>query len=159
MRLDVVRHAHAGSRSAWDGIDAHRPLSKKGRRQAEAIADRLAADPATTIHRLVSSPSLRCVQTLEPLADRLGLAVEGDSRLLEGTRAADALALARELAAGDGDAVVCSHGDVIPEILRALRAAGTRVDDPFVWPKGSTWRLTGDHRHWATASYQPPPQL
>ena len=52
MRLYVVRHAHAGSRSAWEGPDEDRPLSPKGHRQSVAIAEALAAVGST---RLVSS--------------------------------------------------------------------------------------------------------
>ena len=69
MDLYLVRHAHAGSRSSWEGRDLHRPLSKKGRRQADAIADLLAE---AGIERLLSSPARRCVQTLEPLAAQSG---------------------------------------------------------------------------------------
>jgi 8-oxo-(d)GTP phosphatase len=158
MRLYVVRHAHAGSRSSWDGPDATRPLSKKGRRQAARIADELAGAGIT---RLVSSPAARCVQTLEPLGERLGLTIDADGRLLEGATGSDALGLADELctAKDKGKAVaVCSHGDVIPELLRELRHhGGTRIDDPFLWPKASTWIVTWDGRRWASASYSPPP--
>ena len=156
MRLYVVRHAHAGSRSSWDGPDATRPLSKKGRRQAARIADELAGAGIT---RLVSSPAARCVQTLEPLGERLGLTVDADGRLLEGATGSEALGLADELSTGNGQAVaVCSHGDVIPELLRELRHhGGTRIDDPFLWPKASTWIVTWDGRRWASARYSPPP--
>src|SRR5688572_16126305 len=111
MKLYVVRHAHAGSRSSWAGADHDRPLSKRGQRQAAGIAERLAGAGIT---RLVSSPAVRCVQTLEPLAARLGLPVDADERLLEGASGGDALSLAGELCAGGGEAaVLCSHGDVI----------------------------------------------
>jgi phosphohistidine phosphatase SixA len=156
MRLYVVRHAHAGSRSSWDGPDDARPLSKKGRRQAARIADALAG---AGIARLVSSPAARCVQTLEPLGERLGLKVDADGRLLEGAAGSDARGLADELSTAEGKAVaVCSHGDVIPELLRELRHhGGTRIDDPFLWPKASTWIVTWDGKRWASASYSPPP--
>jgi phosphohistidine phosphatase SixA len=156
MRLYVVRHAHAGSRSSWEGPDAARPLSKKGRRQADRIAQELAD---AGISRLVSSPAARCVQTLEPLAERLGLAVDADKRLFEGATGSDALGLADELSAVNGEAAaVCSHGDVIPELLRELRHhSATRIDDPFVWPKASTWVVTWEGGRWASARYAPPP--
>jgi broad specificity phosphatase PhoE len=155
MKLYVVRHAHAGSRSAWDGPDDERPLSRRGRKQAAGIADHLAG---AGVSRLVSSPTLRCVQTLEPLADRLGLPVEADDRLLEGADGDQALGLASELAkATDGSAaVVCSHGDVIPDMLRILNAGTTRFRDPLVWPKGSIWVLTGAGERWSKARYVPP---
>jgi broad specificity phosphatase PhoE len=154
MKLYVVRHAHAGSRSAWDGPDDTRPLSRRGRKQADAIADHLAG---VGVARLVSSPSVRCVQTLAPLADRLGLRVDADDRLLEGADGDQALALLGELAnATDGAAAVCSHGDVIPDVLRILNAGATRFKDPLAWPKGSMWVLTGDGERWTKARYIPP---
>jgi 8-oxo-dGTP diphosphatase len=156
MELYVVRHANAGRRSTWDGDDDERPLSKKGRKQAAAIGERLAT---TGVDRLVSSPTLRCVQTLEPLAKRLGTAIDVDQRLLEGATGDDALELAAELAGTCTGAVVCSHGDVIPELLRTLYAGTTRIADPLVWPKGSIWAVTWDGESWSTARYLPPPEI
>jgi 8-oxo-dGTP diphosphatase len=136
MRLYVVRHAHAGSRSAWRGDDRDRPLSDKGEKQALGIADELGARP---IERVVSGPATRCRQTVEPLAERLGLRVEIDRRLDEGRDGHEALALAEELS--EVEAVICSHGDVIPDLLHILATHGTTFRDPMVWPKGSTWAL------------------
>lgn len=156
----MIRHAHASSRSAWGGNDDERPLSKKGRRQAAGIADRL-ADAGIT--RLVSSPAERCLATLEPLGVRLGLDVGRDRRLLEGAGGDEALDLAAELCGGagargaGGAAAVCSHGDVIPDLLRRLRAGATRIEDPFLWPKASTWVVDWDGRRWVAARYSPPP--
>jgi 8-oxo-dGTP diphosphatase len=156
MRLYVVRHAHAGSRSHWDGPDHARPLTTKGQRQSAAIADTLAA---TGAGRLVSSPTRRCVQTLEPLAERLGLAIDEDRRLAEGASGAEALALADERRGEHEAAVVCSHGDVIPDMLRVLKATTTRFSDPFVWPKASIWVVTWDRGRWSRARYIPPPDV
>lgn len=151
-----MRHTHAGSRSSWDGPDAHRPLTKRGRRQAEAIAAGMeAAGPS----RLVSSPYRRCTQTLDPLAAHLGLTVESDERLAEGAGGAAALTLADELSKEPEAAVACSHGDVIPELLRILKANATRIRDPLIWPKGSTWVITWDGSRWAEAAYVAPPDV
>jgi 8-oxo-dGTP diphosphatase len=152
MRLYVVRHAKAVSRASWGDGD-ERPLTGRGRQQAVRIADRL-ADAGVT--QLVSSPSLRCVQTLEPLAERLDLPIECDGRLQEGAQGPEALALADELRAQRLPAAVCSHGDVIPELLRLLRAGATRFTDPLVWPKGSIWVVAGDGAGWSTARYVGP---
>jgi 8-oxo-dGTP diphosphatase len=154
MKLYVVRHAHAGSRSAWDGPDLDRPLSRRGRKEAAAIAADLAA---AGIGRLVSSPAVRCVQTLEPVGERLGLPVDVDDRLAEGAGGDAALALALELVKDGPPAAVCSHGDVVGELLGAIGGAGARIEDPLVWPKGSTWVLTRDGGRWAKARYLPPP--
>jgi 8-oxo-dGTP diphosphatase len=155
VRLYVVRHAHAGHRTRWDGHDPDRPLTRKGWRQSEAIADML---ETAGVERLVSSEYVRCMQTFEPLAGRLGLSVEPDSRLAEGGTGEAALVLADELRAGHGTAAVCSHGDVIPEMLRVLNATTTRFRDPLIWPKGSTWVLTWEHGCWSRARYIAPPE-
>ena len=62
----LLRHASAGSRREWEGDDCGRPLDRKGRRQATALAVALAA---RGIDRIRSSPYLRCLQTVEPIAE------------------------------------------------------------------------------------------
>ena len=156
MRLYVVRHADAGGRSSWDGPDETRPLTKRGRHQADAIAEDLRSAGLT---RLVSSPYRRCTQTLVPLAAHLGVAVESDERLAEGAGGDNALTLADELRKESEAAVVCSHGDVIPELLRILKATTARFRDPFIWPKASTWVVTWDGDCWSKARYIAPPDL
>lgn len=152
-RVLLVRHAHAGDRTTWRGDDSLRPLSDKGWRQAEGIAAQLAGE---RVDRVVSSPSLRCVQTLEPLARANGVRVEEDERLLEGADPAEALEL---LESADGTWAACSHGDVIPGVLELLGSAGARIGGQMTWPKASTWLLEGDDGagRFARASYLPPP--
>lgn len=133
--LYLVRHAKAGSRSDWMGDDRLRPLSGKGRTQSEALAERLA--PLAT-GDLVSSPYLRCIETLQPLAARLGSAVRTDERLAEETGFVGALALLTEL---PDDSVLCSHGDVIPETMSALQRRGTAILTEPDWRKASVWVL------------------
>lgn len=144
MPVLLVRHAAAGSRRRWDGDDAARPLDDRGRRQAAALPVALAR---FAVARVLSSPAARCMDTVAPL----GLPVEREHALAEGN-GHEAVALVRSLlgAAGspDGEAVVlCTHGDVIPEVLAALG-----VDDGGRCAKGSTWVLDGDG-----ARYLPPP--
>ena len=81
-RLLLIRHAHAGDRARWRGPDDQRPLSEKGWRQARGLVPLLSDDG---LARIRSSPSLRCVQTVLPLAEARGLQVEEDPRLHEGT--------------------------------------------------------------------------
>lgn len=77
-QLYLVRHAKAGERRLWNADDIERPLSKKGWKQAELVGKRLAKhDPSV----LLSSAYVRCIQTLEPLGERLDLKVEIDERL------------------------------------------------------------------------------
>ncbi len=104
----LLRHASAGDRYMWAADDQHRPLDKKGRRQAEKLADELGTED---VRRVVSSPYARCVQTVEPLAAALGLEVELDDRLAEGGGSS-----ARALLEEPG-VVACTHGDVIFELL------------------------------------------
>ncbi|MDP1819211.1 MAG: phosphoglycerate mutase family protein [Acidimicrobiales bacterium] len=151
-RLYVVRHADAGSRSAWDGPDALRPLSPRGRRQAGGLAAQLAD---AGVSRLVSSPFTRCVETLLPLGQRLGLEVEVDERLGENQGALGALALADELA--KERAAICSHGDVIPDLLDELLRQGIKLADELRWQKASTWVLSRDGGRLAKGRYVPPP--
>ena len=136
--LYLVRHAKAGSRSDWEGDDELRPLSKAGERQATAIARRLAKRDATT---LISSPYLRCVQTLEPLAHALSEPVHTDDRLAEGSSFPAVLELCAAMPSG---AVLCSHGDVIPEFIDALIRRGCELTTPPDWRKASTWVLRRD---------------
>lgn len=144
----LVRHANAGSRSAWDGPDRDRPLSHAGRAQALALAGNLEKySPA----RLISSPYVRCVETLQPLAGLLGLEVETDDSLGEG-RAYETLELMRGLAGSD--VALCTHGDVIPEVLQAL-AAEDGVDlGPYPrQAKGSVWVLDSAGPRFISATY------
>lgn len=127
-------------------------LSERGRRQADGLRDQL-ADAGIT--RLVASPYVRCVQTFLPLGDHLGVQVEADPRLAEGQGALSVLALTQELR--DTTAALCSHGDVIPDLLEALLASGTKLNDELRWQKASTWVLTWDGDHLAQGRYVPPP--
>jgi phosphohistidine phosphatase SixA len=147
----LVRHAKAGSRSRWDGPDQQRPLSKAGHRQAEGIAA-LLADCAVT--RIVSSPFVRCRQTVEPLARRLGLPIEPSPSLAEGTPLTEALRLVEKVA--DEPTVLCTHGDVIEELLDHFRRVGGLRGEPRL-EKGSTWVLESDAGELTAAAYLPPP--
>ena len=128
MSVLLLRHARAGERAAWTGDDTLRPLDERGLRQALALRD-LAQ---RAIGRIVSSPYRRCVETVEPLADALGLPVELDDRLAEGASLQLALALLAELDGG----LACTHGDVIEAVLGyGLRKGAVVVAD--VGPDGA----------------------
>jgi|EndMetStandDraft_8_1072994.scaffolds.fasta_scaffold203855_2 8-oxo-dGTP diphosphatase len=154
MSVYVVRHAKAGSRHDWVGDDSERPLTKAGRKQSDEIARQLAAEPITGVW---SSPATRCVQTVEPLARAHGLDVIREPRLAEGAPFEDVLALLGEVPDG---AVLCSHGDVIPELLDGLVRRGTHLVGAPEWRKGSVWTLDPPDTRGAvaTARADPPPQ-
>jgi phosphohistidine phosphatase len=80
MLLHLIRHAHAGDPEAWDGPDAARPLSEKGRSQAERLG-RYLADIGFRTDAIVTSPKLRARQTAEIVAAHLGVDVVEDERL------------------------------------------------------------------------------
>ena len=151
-KLYVVRHADAGSRGRDDEPDELRRLSGRGQRQAEALADQLAD---AGIERLIASPSARCVDTLVPLAKHLGIDVEPDQRLAEGMGFAGALELAEELRGST--AALCSHGDVIPDLLEALVRRGTKLKDHPRWQKAWTWVFTRDGDGFSKGRYLAPP--
>jgi 8-oxo-dGTP pyrophosphatase MutT (NUDIX family)/phosphohistidine phosphatase SixA len=131
----LIRHAKAGSRSEWSEDDRVRPLSKKGRAQAEGIARGLATLEVT---RIISSPYVRCVQTVRPLALASGIPIEERDELAEGARIAASWELLQGLS---GSAALCSHGDVIPALIRRAEKDGARMMSPLEFSKGSVWRL------------------
>ncbi len=147
----LVRHAKAGERRVWDGDDEDRPLSKHGWKQSEAIAKRLAAKGATSLH---SSPYVRCMQTLEPLGRRLGRDVHAEQRLHEGEPFEPVLELLTEVPTG---AVLCSHGDIVPDVIQALARRGMEVQSPPDWRKGSIWVLKRKGDRITKGKVWPPP--
>lgn len=153
MAVYLVRHAVALGRAEWGKPDELRPLTKRGERQAAGLVDLLAS---TDVRRVLSSPAVRCRETVAPLASKLGLDVVDAPELAEGADPREALALATKLAAKSGDAVLCTHGDVIPEVLRKLSHDGVRFDGEPRWPKGSTWELRWDGTRFTRAKYHPP---
>lgn len=135
--LVLVRHAVAGVRAEWDGPDRYRPLSARGRAQAEGLVAALAP---FAVCRVLSSPATRCVETVEPVATAAGVGVEEVEELYEGhgTDALDLVLTARQ----GGSVVVCSHGDVLPELLLAVASHlglgdGVPYHPPFA--KGAAW--------------------
>jgi 8-oxo-dGTP diphosphatase len=122
MTLLLIRHASAGDADQWQGDDRVRPLDSKGRSQAEALVALLAE---FDLDRVVSSPYLRCAQTVEPLVRSRELEIELDDAL--GADHLDDVPSVLERLRRQ-DAAVCTHGD--------LPWLGTR---PF--QKGSVWVL------------------
>lgn len=80
MELYLLRHADAGDPLAWAGPDDERPLSGKGKHQAERLAGWLLA-AGFVPDVIVSSPLRRALQTARRVARGLGLEVVIDERL------------------------------------------------------------------------------
>jgi broad specificity phosphatase PhoE len=151
----LVRHARAGRRQAWDGDDRLRPLSPRGQQQAKVLAETLLDLVAKKRPvPVLSSPWLRCVATVAPLANAMGQDVTLEPALGEGSAAA-ALALVAGLAGSS--AVLCTHGDVIEATLHWLKANGVDLGRRPTWPKASTWAIDSRNGRYYVARYLPPP--
>lgn len=133
MPILLVRHGHAGRRSAYKGDDRTRPLSKRGSAQARALV------PLLTAHRpqrILSSPYMRCCATVQPTAEALGLPVESIEELAEG-HGEETIRLMERMA-GEA-AVLCTHGDVAQAVLEALGEAKDGESPPRRLQKGDVW--------------------
>ena len=119
--LVLVRHAHAVARGEWDGTDdTTRPLDRAGRQRARDLVQLLGAYRPT---RLVSSPSNRCVETVEPYASAAGVRLRLRRGLSEEGFEADPAKAGRHLdrlLADDRAAMLCSHGPLFPTLLDVL---------------------------------------
>jgi 8-oxo-(d)GTP phosphatase len=138
----IVRHGRAGSKTRFKGDDAARPLDAYGLAQAESLVGTLLAFGATSLY---AADRLRCRQTIEPLAEELGVAIGNESSLTEeayGENRKRARQRVLEIAACPGTPVVCTQGKVIPDLISwwcerdGVRPAKSRNR------KGSTWVLS-----------------
>lgn len=150
-RLYLLRHARAEPKKQWTGPDHVRPLTRAGRGQAELLVAQLLPCP---VRRVVTSPTARCRQTVEPLARARGLAVEEAPALGVGST----VAALRQLAAEPGmdDAVWCTHGEVLHDLLGWL-APTSDGEPPLPAEKGSIWLLHDLAGTPRLGSYLPPP--
>jgi 8-oxo-dGTP diphosphatase len=105
VALLLIRHASAGDRDLWTGDDRIRPLDERGRKQADGLVE-LAAD--YELERILSSPAVRCVQTVEPLANARRLSIEESPALSEELMNTDGLELVHSLLGAP--VAVCCHG-------------------------------------------------
>jgi broad specificity phosphatase PhoE len=112
------------------------------------------------IGRTVSSPYVRCRETLAPLATELGLLVQDADGLIEGTPLSEALRLLDKVS--DKPTALCTHGDVIGELLYHFDAQHVRLDagddaapSELRFPKGSTWVLDVEDGQVVRGTYLP----
>ncbi|WP_094285557.1 NUDIX hydrolase [Mycobacterium lehmannii] len=138
----IVRHATAGSKSRFKGDDRKRPLDKNGRAQAESLVAMLLAFGAD---RLFAADRVRCVSTLEPLAQELGTSIRSDGLLTEEAYAENRKAARQrflEIADTAGTPVICTQGKVIPDLIEWwCERDGVRPDKSRN-RKGSTWVMS-----------------
>jgi 8-oxo-dGTP diphosphatase len=107
--------------------------------EALGLIEQLATRP---IGRVLSSPAERCLQTVEPLANRLGRPIEPSEALGTDGTGAGVIELLTDPALDQ--AVLCTHGELIGEVFEELQEAGIELSGPPGWPKGCTWILEFD---------------
>jgi 8-oxo-dGTP diphosphatase len=150
--LYFVRHAKAGSRSHWEDDDRARPLSKSGLKQADALVSLLGPHAISAVW---SSPYLRCVQTVEPLAKARKLKVQETRLLAEGARLKGAYRFIEDPEIDD--TVLCTHGDVILELLDDLIRRRIVKSSQVALDKGATWVVDVEDGLPVGARYIPAP--
>jgi phosphohistidine phosphatase SixA len=158
MLVLLVRHGHAGTKRGWRGDDDQRPLNEQGRAEAGSIASLLIPYRPT---RIVSSPFLRCVQSVTPLGDALGIGIETSLSLVPDAGAAAALLVLGAQATAEADAmVICTHGEVVHDLQTYFGANGLAsfgAESPR--EKASVWVLERRDGRFIGATYLPPPSL
>jgi 8-oxo-(d)GTP phosphatase len=152
--LYLIRHTTAGDRSRWKGRDEDRSLTKKGWREADAVAGSLAD---AGIERIVSSPYERCVQSVKPLSKLIKAPIEISPLLAEEPDLDAAYAFVDSLVGTD--TVISTHGDVIPALINRMMWAGLSLESRFYCSKGSIWVVEVDGGKFTTARYIPPPEV
>jgi phosphohistidine phosphatase SixA/8-oxo-dGTP pyrophosphatase MutT (NUDIX family) len=146
-RLLVVRHAKAHPRDRWRGEEADRPLTRTGRRQAQALADLLGC---WRPEGLITSPWQRCVQTVRPYARATGLPLEQSADLTEAAHGADPGQVeddVHDLLRTGADVAVCTHRPVLASVMKALAGAATDAGSDEVvrrLPDGDPWLATAE---------------
>lgn len=140
--LLLVRHAKAGSRDRFNGPDDERPLERAGQGQAQSLAPNLLAFGASEVY---SAPPVRCVQTVAPLAEKLGVKIAVEPLFSESGYAAApdaARERARELVSDRAVRVLCSQGKVIPDLLNSWADRDGITLPSARNRKGSAWVLS-----------------
>ena len=151
MTVYLVRHGSAGHRNDGEPGDIDRPLDPAGVEQATNIAEDLRGGP---IVRVLSSPATRCVETVSGLAATMGLELELHDSLYEGTPIEMSWALLEWAATVNGDVVLCSHGDVIPELISRAQLRGMDIPGKSGCAKGSIWELRHDGDRFTSGRYR-----
>ena len=134
MKLILVRHGRPDEDDAATPNDP--PLNAEGWRQARAAAKLLASEGVT---RIVASPLLRAQQTAQPLAERLGLAIETVEGWAEADRRASRYRSTETLRAEGGEAwarfledpiryLGADPGEFRAGVIGALAATATGAD-------------------------------
>ena len=146
--LVIMRHASAGDKDDWDGDDLLRPLDRKGQAEALALVPLLACfDPV----RIVSSPAVRCTETVAPYAAHIGAPIEVDRALTvpdlsqaysARTSPDNPVTDVAQLLADGVPTLVCAHRENIPQLLGgACEYLGAKPPSDPALPKAGFWVL------------------
>jgi 8-oxo-dGTP diphosphatase len=151
----VVRHGRAGSKKHWKADDLLRPLDERG-----AVSSQRLVDVASSFRpeRVLAAEPVRCLQTVQPTASALRLPVEVEADLGKqgsGSDARKAVRTVRGLVADGRPAMVCSQGEVIPDLIRGLAEGGEVRLKSLPARKGSVWALTFADGRLVDADYLP----
>ena len=117
--LILLRHAKALPRSDWKRADDDRPLDKAGAADAVTLASLLSCfAPRAAV---VTSPTVRCVDTIRPYAARADVPIQAPDALRAASVAGPGPAAAQvfSLIAARGPAIVCAHRENLPGLLEA----------------------------------------
>jgi 8-oxo-dGTP diphosphatase len=153
MTVYLLRHAKAGDRDSWNDDDWYRPLSVRGHQQARALVEML---EDATFDRILSSPYVRCMESVVPISGVRAMPIEPVEELTEGAALDGAIALVRKHAISG--ALMSMHGDVMPMLLDHYAAAGVDIPTDREWQKGCLWTLETDNTgEVVRARYTPPP--
>jgi 8-oxo-dGTP pyrophosphatase MutT (NUDIX family)/phosphohistidine phosphatase SixA len=139
--LIVVRHAKAKPRSSWSRAEGERPLAATGRRQAIAVGRLL---QAWNPERVVSSPWVRCVQTVSPYVNQRSAKLKLVDALTEhdaARRPGRARSAVERVFDKRRSVAICTHRPVLPLVFSVLgnHMTGTLrallpVEDPYLAP-------------------------
>ncbi|HLV05047.1 MAG TPA: NUDIX hydrolase [Actinomycetaceae bacterium] len=140
----VVRHARARKRTAWKGGESTRPLTPVGHAQARGLIPLLAA---YGVDRVLSSPWRRCVDTVAPYAERIGVEIEMHPEITEDAHRAKpkkARELIRQEARVRAPGVaICTHRPVLPTIMDEV-AVNTPYRIMKQVPESDPWLKTSE---------------
>jgi 8-oxo-dGTP pyrophosphatase MutT (NUDIX family)/phosphohistidine phosphatase SixA len=121
--LIALRHGKAEPRGHWKGSDASRPLTARGIKQAATDVPTL---ESWNPQRIVTSDAVRCVATVAPLAAATGVTPKREPGISQ-TAYEEGQGRVREVVGkrvrSRKNAVLCSHGPVLPEIMREIALA------------------------------------
>lgn len=137
----IVRHAKAKPRSSWSAAEGERPLAATGKRQALAVCRLL---HAWMPKKVISSPWVRCMQTVTNYQRQTGVQIKTKNSLTEAAHKRHPKRAARvieNLFEKDYAIALCTHRPVLPTVLEVLATHGNKrltahlpAEDPYLVP-------------------------